>query len=64
MARRGLFGIPGLSFSWKRAIGLTGLRLKASHKMGVPTTRQGMERRVGAWLLGLPFGSNKKIKRR
>lgn len=64
MARRGLFGIPGLSFSWKRAIELTGLRLKASHKLGVPTTRQGMERRVGAWLLGLLFGSNKKIKRR
>lgn len=64
MARRGLFGIPGLSFSWKRALGLTGLRLKASHAIGVPTTKQGFERRVGAWLLGLLFGSNKNSKRR
>lgn len=60
MARRGLFGIPGLSFSWKRAIGFTGLRQKASHKVGVPTTKQGFERRVGSWVLGLLFGSNKK----
>ena len=64
MARRGLFGIPGLSFSWKRAIGLTGLRLKASHKLGVPTTKQGMERRVGSWLIGLLLGNNNKRKKR
>lgn len=63
MARRGLFGIPGLSFSWKRAIGLTGLRLKVSHKLGVPTTKQGMERRVGSWLIGLLLGNNKRKKR-
>lgn len=64
MAKRGLFGIPGLSFSWKRAVGLTGLRLKASRKLGVPTTKMGIERRVGAMLIGALFGNTNKRKKR
>lgn len=38
---------PGLSFSWKRAVGLTAARQRLSRRIGIPTTRQGMERRVG-----------------
>lgn len=49
-------GIPGVSFSWKRAIGLTQLRQKVSRKIGVPTTKQGLERKVGAFILGALFG--------
>ncbi len=40
-------GIPGLSFSWKRAIGLSALKGQASRKLGVPLTRQGRQRKVG-----------------
>lgn len=39
--------IPGLSFSWKRAIGLTQARQKIARKTGIPTTKQGIERKVG-----------------
>ena len=45
--------IPGLSFSWKRAVGLTAVRQKVSRKVGVPTTEQGLERKVGGSILGL-----------
>jgi hypothetical protein len=38
---------PGLTFSWKRAIGLTRLKQKISRKTGVPMTRSGRQRKVG-----------------
>ena len=52
-------GIPGLSFSWKRLVGLTQLRQKASNAIGIPTTRQGLERKVGSFILGAIFGRKK-----
>lgn len=39
--------IPGLSFSWKRALGITGLK----QKMGVPMTKQGLERKIGGFIV-------------
>lgn len=48
--------IPGLSFSWKRAIGLTSLRQKISRATGIPTTAEGRRRKFGPfglfWLVG------------
>lgn len=38
---------PGLSFSWKRAIGLTAARQRLSRSIGIPLSRQGMERKLG-----------------
>lgn len=43
--------IPGLSFSWKRAIGLTRMQQKIARKTGIPTTKQGFERKVGKSIL-------------
>lgn len=40
-------GIPGLSFSWKRAIGISGMKNRISRKIGIPLTRSGRERKVG-----------------
>lgn len=40
-------GIPGLSFSWKRAVGVSGVRQRVARKTGVPTTKAGLERKVG-----------------
>jgi len=54
MARR-QSAIPGLSFSWKRALGITGAKQSFARKTGIPTTRQGMERKVGSTLLTLLF---------
>lgn len=41
-------GIPGLSFSWKRALGISAAKGRLSQRMGVPLTRQGRQRKAGA----------------
>jgi hypothetical protein len=40
-------GIPGVSFSWRRAIGLSRLKSKVSHKTGIPLTKSGRQRKFG-----------------
>ena len=46
--------IPGLSFSLKRAIGVTKLKQKVARATGIPTTKQGLERKIdGAILKGI-----------
>lgn len=51
-------GIPGVSFSWRRAIGLSRVESEISRKTGIPLTRAGRERKMGrifihmiGWLL-------------
>ncbi|MDE6074130.1 MAG: hypothetical protein K2F80_05980 [Muribaculaceae bacterium] len=56
--------IPGLSFSWKRAVGLTAAKQKISRTTGIPMSRTGLERKVGALILGAIFGSGKKKRKR
>lgn len=55
-----LMKIRGLSFSWKRAVGITAARQKISRKTGMPTTRQGLERKVGKLVLDAIFGKKKR----
>ena len=43
----------GFSFSWKRAIGISGAKQSFARKTGMPTTQQGLERKVGASILSL-----------
>ena len=43
--------IPGLSFSLKRAIGVTKLKQKVARATGIPTTKQGLERKIGGAIL-------------
>ncbi|MDR1544360.1 MAG: hypothetical protein LBS50_08160 [Prevotellaceae bacterium] len=54
--------IPGLTFSWKRAVGITGAKQRFARQTGIPTTRQGLERKAGAALIGALFSifSSKK----
>jgi hypothetical protein len=40
-------GIPGLSWSWKRATGLSAAKGKVSRALGVPLSRQGRQRKFG-----------------
>lgn len=49
-------GISGLSFSWKRALGITQANQQISRKTGIPTTKAGMERKIGNALLKALFG--------
>jgi len=41
---------PGLTFSWKRALGITALKRKVSRKTGIPLTRSGRQRKLGKFL--------------
>ena len=49
-------GIPGLSFSWKRALGITQAKQKIARQTGVPTTKAGIERKIGKMILKSIFG--------
>lgn len=51
--------IPGVSFSLKRALGITGLKQKIAKKMGIPLTKQGLERKIGGAILDAIFGKKK-----
>lgn len=39
--------IPGFSFSWKRALGITKVKQNISRATGVPMSKAGMERKIG-----------------
>jgi hypothetical protein len=41
---------PGLTFSWKRAVGITAAKRKISRATGVPLTRSGRRNKLGRWL--------------
>ncbi len=55
--------IPGLSFSWKRALGVTAFKQKVARTTGIPTTRGGLERKVGSMVLGALFGKKRRRRR-
>lgn len=52
MAKRKKSVIPGLSFSWRRALGVSKAKRKFSRWTGVPTSRQGRRSKLGR-LFGL-----------
>ena len=54
--RKSNIGIPGLSFSWKRALGITQAKQQISRKTGIPTTKAGMERKIGNAILKALLG--------
>lgn len=43
----------GFSFSLNRAIGITGTKQRFARKTGIPTSKQGIERRLGSTLINL-----------
>lgn len=48
--------IPGVSFSWKRALGITQAKREISKKTGIPMTKTGLERQIGNVILKSIFG--------
>lgn len=58
--------IPGVSFSWKRALGITAAKQKFARKTGIPTTKAGLERKVGRAVLDMldPSGNDKTKKKK
>lgn len=43
--------IPGLIFSLKRALGITHAKQKLSRETGIPTTKAGVERKLGKTII-------------
>jgi len=47
VARRKKLKIPGASFSWNRALGITKAKRKISRATGIPMTRSGRRAKIG-----------------
>ena len=47
---------PGVSFSLRRAIGLTGARQRLARQIGCPTTIDGLQKAIGRFLLRIVTG--------
>lgn len=48
--------IPGLSFSLKRALGITQAKQKIAKATGIPTSKAGLERKIGSVIMKTLFG--------
>lgn len=48
--------IPGLSFSWKRALGITQAEQRIARDTGIPMSKAGLERKIGNFILKSLFG--------
>ena len=48
--------IPGLSFSWKRALGITKMKQRVARTTGIPTSKAGFERKIGKIILNALCG--------
>lgn len=48
--------IPGLSFSWKRALGISQAKQQLSRKTGIPMSKAGLERKIGKIITKSIFG--------
>ena len=48
--------IPGVSFSWKRAVGITQVKREISKKTGIPVSKAGIERKIGNAINKTIFG--------
>ena len=51
--------IPGMSFSLKRAVGVSAVKQKIARKTGIPTTKQGLERKIGGAIMKSIFGKKR-----
>ena len=56
MTRKSNTGIPGLSFSWKRALGITQAKQNFARETGIPTSKAGVEHKIGRMILKSLFG--------
>ena len=57
--RKSNTGIPGLSFSWKRALEVTQAKQQLARQTGIPTSKAGIERKLGSLILNALFGKRR-----
>jgi len=47
--------IPGVTFSWKRALGISQAKQKIARETGIPLTKNGLERKIGSTIIKALF---------
>lgn len=52
--------IPGITFSLKRAVGVTKVKQRISRATGIPLTRQGVERKISGAILKAVTGRKRR----
>ena len=52
--------IPGLSFSIKRALGISQVKQKIARETGIPTSKTGLERKIGSVIIKTLFGKKQR----
>jgi len=50
----------GFSFSWKRALGISAAKQRFARQTGIPTTKSGLERKLGKSVINLLLSLFKK----
>ncbi len=48
--------IPGVTFSLKRALGISQAKQKIARETGIPLTKNGLERKIGSTIIKTLFG--------
>ena len=48
--------IPGVTFSWKRALGISQAKQRIARETGIPLTKNGLERKIGSTIIKTLFG--------
>ena len=43
--------VPGLSFSWKRALGISQAKQRLARETGIPMSKNGLERKIGSSII-------------
>lgn len=49
-------------FSWKTLLGITNAKRQFARQTGIPTTKSGVERKVGRMVLDLLFGKRRRTE--
>lgn len=51
--------IPGVSFSWRRLLGIDKVKREIAKTTGIPTSKAGMERKIGNVIIKTIFGKGR-----
>lgn len=57
--KKSTFKIPGVSFSLRRLLGIDKVKREIAKTTGIPTTRAGMERKIGNAIIKTIFGKGR-----
>ena len=59
MRKKNNLKIPGVSFSWRRLLGIDKVKREIAKTTGIPTTRAGMERKIVNVIIKTIFGKKR-----